>query len=359
MRFRLLLPIFLCTIASPGSTATYDSSGESLRAGETAFAETMAKRDMANSATEFVAGLSVEQQRQATFAFDSEERLKWHYLPSESFPRRGISLKELNARQKSLARMLMQSGLSARGYAAATAIMELERVLRDLRKDNRLARDPEEYFISIFGVPEAEGTWGWRLEGHHLSLHFTAVEGRTSVSSPSFLGASPAEVHTGAFKGRRALAQQEDAGRLLVLSLTPAQRAQALIGEFAPEDIVTGNSSSIEPLSPAGIQASALSTDQQNLLQTLLNAHASVMADDIAAERWNRLRRAGFDKITFAWAGATERGKPHYYRVQGPTFLIEYDNTQNDANHIHTVWREFSGDFGRDLLREHVHNVEH
>ncbi len=315
--------------------------------------------DMEGAASRFLAALSIEQQGRATFSFTSDERLKWHYIPSELFPRHGISLKELNADQRARARVLLHSGLSERGYLTATAIMDLERVLRALTKDNRFARDPEEYFISLFGTPDPRSTWGWRIEGHHLSLHFTVVEGRTTVSSPSFFGASPAEVHGGSSKSRRALAPQEDAARLLVLALAPSQRAQALVSGVAPKDIVTGNNVSIDPLSPVGIEASALSSYQQSLLQALLEAYTSLMADDIAAERWSRIQKTGLDKVTFAWAGATERGKPHYYRVQGPTFLIEYDNTQNDANHIHSVWRDFTGDFGQDLLREHVESVKH
>lgn len=179
------------------------------------------------------------------------------------------------------------------------------------------------------------------------------------MSSPSFFGANPAEIRAGPLKGHRALGLEEDAGRALVLALTPTQRAQALLSEVAPEDIVTGNKVPIEPLSPVGIRASELSSSQQVLLRKVLTAYTSLMADDIAAARWARLDRAGFEKITFAWAGGTEPGVRHYYRVQGPTFLVEYDNTQNDANHIHSVWREFDGDFGRDLLREHVHEVRH
>lgn len=315
--------------------------------------------EMAGAASSFLAALSAEQQDRAVFSFKSDERLRWHFVPSELFPRHGISLKELNADQRAHARMLLHSGLSERGYLTATAIMDLERVLRALAKDNQFARDPEEYFISLFGTPDPRSTWGWRIEGHHLSLHFTVVEGRTTVSSPSFFGANPAEVQEGPSKSRRVLAPQEDAARLLVSALTPSQRAQALVSGVAPRDIVTGNNVSIDPLSPVGIEASALSPYQQTLLQALLEAYTSLMADNIAVERWNRIQETGFDKVTFAWAGATEQGKPHYYRVQGPTFLVEYDNTQNDANHIHSVWRDFTGDFGQDLLREHIEGVKH
>lgn len=315
--------------------------------------------EMEGAASSFLAALSAEQQYRAAFTFKSDERLKWHYIPSELFPRQGISLKELNADQRAHASVLLHSGLSERGYLTATTIMDLERVLRALAKDNQFARDPEEYFISLFGTPDPRSTWGWRIEGHHLSLHFTVVEGRATVSSPSFFGASPAEVQEGPSKSVRILAPQEDAARRLVLALTPSQRSQAVVSGVAPKDIVTRNNVSIDPLSPVGIEASALSPYQQSLLQALLEAYTSLMADNIAVERWSRIQKIGLDKVTFAWAGVTEQRKPHYYRVQGPTFLVEYDNTQNDANHIHSVWRDFTGDFGQDLLGEHIEGVEH
>lgn len=315
--------------------------------------------EMADAASRLLSALNPEQRVRASFPFESDERTKWHYLPNEMFPRRGIALKELTADQRPAAHALLKTGLSQRGYLAATTIMELERVLRSLEQGSRMARDPEAYAVSVFGPPDALGTWAWRFEGHHLSLHFTVVRGSVTVSTPSFFGASPAEIRAGPLKGQRPLGPEEDAGRALVQSLSPSQRAQALLSEVAPEDIVTGNKFPVEPLAPVGIRASELSPSQQALLSNVLTAYTSLMADDVAAARWARLRHAGFEKITFAWAGGTEPGMRHYYRVQGPTFLIEYDNTQNDANHIHSVWREFDGDFGRDLLREHVHNAPH
>lgn len=315
--------------------------------------------EMTMAATRLLASLSGEQRQRATFPFESEERVKWHFIPNEMFPRNGIQLKELSPEQRSLTHGLLKSGLSQRGYMTTTAIMDLERVLKVLESGGRFARDHDEYFISIFGTPVAGGTWGWRFEGHHLSLHFTIVGGSVAVSSPAFLGSNPAEVRDGPMKGLRVLGPKEDAARALLLALDAAQRAIAVVSDVPPSDIVTGNKLPIEPLSPVGIRASALSAGQRALLQNVLDAYTSLMADDIAAQRLTRVRQAGLENITFAWAGAMERGKPHYYRVQGPTFLIEYDNTQNDGNHVHSVWRDFTGDFGRDLLREHVREVPH
>ncbi len=315
--------------------------------------------EMTTAATRFLASLSGEQRQRVTFPFESDERVIWHFIPNEMFPRNGVQLKELSAEQRSLAHGLLKSGLSQRGYMTATSIMDLERVLKVLESGGRFARDHDEYCISIFGTPVAGGTWGWRFEGHHLSLHFTIVSGSVAVSSPAFLGSNPAEVRDGPMKGLRVLGSKEDAARALLLALDAAQRAIAVVSDVPPNDIVTGNKLPIEPLSPVGIHASALSAGQQALLQDVLDAYTSLMADDIAAQRLARVRQAGLKNITFAWAGAIERGKAHYYRVQGPTFLIEYDNTQNDGNHVHSVWRDFAGDFGRDLLREHIREVPH
>jgi hypothetical protein len=180
------------------------------------------------------------------------------------------------------------------------------------------------------------------------------VNGTMVASSPSFFGSNPAEVREGPKKGVRILAAEEDSARALFVALAPAQQKQALITGEAPGDILTTNKVQVDPLTPPGVAASALDAKQRDLLMKVVDSYVSLMASDIAEDRMAKLRKAGVEKITFAWAGDSERGKKHYYRVQGPTFLIEYDNTQDDANHIHSIWRDFEGDFGRDLLREHL-----
>ncbi|HEY6893274.1 MAG TPA: DUF3500 domain-containing protein, partial [Rhodanobacteraceae bacterium] len=200
--------------------------------------------------------------------------------------------------------------------------------------------------------------WGWRVEGHHISLHFTIVNG-TVAGSPTFFGSNPAEVREGPKKGLRILAAEEDAARALLQSLDAQQRTKAILDVTAPGDILTMASVDIKPLAPAGLTADAMTPSQRDLLMKLLDVYTGFMAPDIAADRTSRLTKAGVGKIAFAWAGPMERGQKHYYRVQGPTFLIEYDNTQNDANHIHSVWRDFDGDFGRDLLRDHLRTTPH
>lgn len=328
---------------------------------------------MASAATKFLESLTPEQRQRATFAFEGDERTHWNFIPTELFPRKGLAVKEMSQSQRKLAHDLLKAGLSQRGYMTATQIMDLENVLAALEAAQRAAapqpppanpppvfvRDPERYFFSIFGTPSTRNTWGWRVEGHHVSLHFTVVNGSLIAGAPTFFGTNPAEVRAGPKKGTRVLGPAEDAARSLVESLDSTQRQKAIIQTTAPNDIVTMTKVKIDPLSPEGIPASALNASQRAQLEKLIDVYTGLMADDIAADRLARIEKAGWDKVAFAWAGSLERGQKHYYRVQGPTFLIEYDNTQNDGNHVHSVWRDFNGDFGEDLLREHIHGTPH
>lgn len=316
-----------------------------------------AEDKMAEAATAYLASLSTELRTLTSFDLTAEEQLRWHFVPDEIFARNGLALNAMNAEQQQRARALLQSGLSQRGYLTAAAIMELERVLNALEPDGRFVRDHENYRVTIFGEPDAEGTWAWRFEGHHLSLHFQVVAGDITVSTPSFFGSNPAHVTGGAQsdaqQGQRVLGEREDAGRALVTSLDDSQLQSAVLEGAAPRDIVTGADYPVEALSPAGIPAGELGQSQQMLLRHLITVYTSAMAEPIAQLRWQKIEQDGFDTIHFAWAGPLEPGEPHYYRVQGPSFLIEYDNVQNGANHVHSVWRDFDGDFGEDLLRNH------
>jgi len=333
---------------------------------------------MLAAATKFVASLTPEQRQKAAFAFDADERMHWHFIPTgppPMFPRNGLTIKEMTEPQRKLAHDLLKASLSQRGYLTASSIIDLETVLGALEAAQRAAappraagapppnapivRDPERYFFSIFGTPSAKDTWGWRVEGHHVSLHFTIANGALVAAGPSFFGSNPAEVRDGPQKGLRVLGPEEDAARALLVSLDTTQRAMAMIDSVAPNDIVTAAKVNIDPLAPAGVPASALTPPQRALLRQLIDVYVGFMADDIAAERLARIDAAGWGTVAFAWSGSSVRGQKHYYRVQGPTFLIEYDNTQNDANHVHSVWRDFNGDFGEDLLREHVRGRPH
>jgi hypothetical protein len=330
-----------------------------------------ARRDvqlMVNSANAFLATLTAEQRARATFSFDDEdERLYTHFIPPETFERNGVTIREMSAAQKAAAHSLLQSGLSQRGYMTVQEIMEAEGLLQMLEgADRQFARDPEAYYVTVFGTPSNNGSWGWRWEGHHLSLHYTIVEGNVTVSTPTFLSVSPAEIPEGPRRGMRALGRQEDAGRALLSSLTPAQREIAIFSETAPTNIVAGPvrgepalAPKVEPLSPVGIGASDLTPVQRGLLMDIVESYIAVMSPDIAELRRAKIRQGGTEDITFAWAGGTIRGEISYFRVQGPTFLIEFDFTQNQPNHVHSAWRDFDGDFGRDLIREHMEQQPH
>lgn len=323
----------------------------------------VAEEAMTNAASKLLDAMSSQQMSVAAFSFEAEERNKWHFIPNEIFQRSGISLKQLSNSQRQLAHELLSAGLSESGYLTAMAIIELERVLKALEPDGRFARDHEDYFVSVFGTPEKQGSWGWRFEGHHLSLHFTVVAGEVTVSSPSFFGSNPAEVRSGAQseaqQGQRVLAQREDGARALLLSLNVSQLAAAVISDAAPRDIITGNQYPIDALEPVGVKVADMTRAQVALLEEVIAGYTSAMSDDIAAARWQEIRRDGLENVVFAWSGTAERGAPHYYRVQGPSFLIEYDNVQNEANHVHSVWRDFDDDFGHDALRAHYDAVAH
>jgi hypothetical protein len=319
---------------------------------------------MVTAATAFLDSLTPEQRKLATFPLDASERTHWNFIPDESFPRNGIQLKALTPAQRQLAHALLQTGLSQRGYMTYNGIMELETVLKAVESaagSAQFNRDPLHYHLSFFGTPGPDAAWGWRLEGHHISLNFTVSKGRLLRAAPTFAGTNPAEVKDGKQKGLRILGEQEDAARTFLKSLAPAEQKAALIDGVAPEDIVTGNKVKIDPLNPVGLSSKALEADKRLQLLAVVKSFAGLMNDDIAAERLGRIYSAGLDNLWFAWAGGVERGQKHYFRVQGPTFLIEFDNTQNDGNHVHSVWRDYNGDFGADLLREHVaaeHNTK-
>jgi len=317
---------------------------------------------MQKAATQFLDSLSPDQKAKASFPFDGEERLRWHFIPNETFPRKGLMIKDMNEAQRRLAHDLLRSGLSARGYLKVTSIIELEDILKAIETGGKMARNKEEYWFSVFGTPAAKGRWGWRVEGHHVSLRFAVADGAVGnniSTSPMFLGSNPAEVRDGEKKGLRVLADEEDAARALLMALPANLQTQAIVNAVAPGDILTMNKNDITPLPEQGVAYGGMGSQQQALLTKLIEAYTSSMEADLAAERMARIKAAGIDKVRFAWLGETEKGKKHYYSVQGPTFLIEYDNTQNNGNHIHSVWRDFNGDFGRDILREHLKHVVH
>jgi len=289
--------------------------------------------------------------------FDDRDRLDWHYTPRS---RNGAALKELDARGREAVHALLKTALSAAGHRKVVNILELELVLREIETFG-LMRDPERYHLTIYGAPHVTKAWGWRFEGHHLSLNFTLAGDRASADTPSFFGANPATVPQAtkyaAKRGQRVLAAEEDEARALLASLDEAQRGEAVFESRTYGEIVTANADKVDPksdsLRPAGIAAAKLNEIQRLQLLSLIEVYAGNFEPGLAKARLARVRAGGVENIRFGWAGSTERGRQHYYRIQGPQFLIEYDASQNDGNHVHTVWRDFSGDFGRDLLRQH------
>jgi hypothetical protein len=312
---------------------------------------------MTAAANKFLDSLKPEQRAKAAFEFKSEVRLDWHYIPKD---RKGLALKEMSAGQQQLALDLLASGLSRQGLEKARTIMSLEPILGELEgAGRRFTRDPALYHVFIFGKPDAKGTWGWRFEGHHVSASFTLVKGEFFSSTPSFFGSNPAEVREGPRKGLRALAGEEDAARQLVKALDGEQRKIAVFDATAPKEILTEAKHKVEPLSPAGLAAAKMTAAQRESLMTLVREYVRRARPELADADLAKIEKGGVEKIHFAWAGSLEKGEGHYYRVQGPTFLLEYDNTQNNNNHIHAVWRDFDGDFGEDILRKHYADVPH
>jgi len=304
---------------------------------------------MAAAAQAFLDELSPELRDQASYSLTDAERENWFFVPRE---RNGLPFDAMTATQRLRAHDLLRSGLSQRGYLTATTIFALETVLKELNDAPDL-RDPSKYYFTIFGTPGDDGPWGWRVEGHHLSLNFTVIDDDQVAATPSFFGSSPAEVRGGSSPGLRVLADQEDVARALVQSLSDDQRRTAVIAASPQRGMSPGNTPRAEPRSPAGLSSSQLTPDQDELLLVLVKVFIERFRPEISAEALSEIMAAGWENVSFAWAGGTERGVPHYFRVQGPTFLVEHDNTQGGGNHIHSVWRDFDGDFGRDLLQEH------
>lgn len=307
-------------------------------------------------ANRFLDSLDEPLKTKATYAFNSDERLSWHYVP---IARNGVPMKELSEAQQKAAQDLLRTGLSVRGLEKVTQIRELENVLKEIEKGTGPVRDPDLYFVTIFGQPSEKGSWGWRFEGHHMSLNWTVLNGKVIASSPQFLGTNPGEVRSGPLKGRRVLAKEEDLGYDMIHALTDEQRKVAILSPTAPSEIITASKRQADILEHKGVAYNDMTKEQQGILLTLIREYAIVQNPAIARERLEAVRKAGLDKIVFAWMGGTERGTGNYYRVQGSTFLIEYDNTQNNNNHVHSVWRDFKGDFGVDLLAQHYQSFAH
>jgi hypothetical protein len=311
---------------------------------------------MSDAADKFLASLSDEQKKKAIFDFDDKHRTEWFFTPQQdnktlTATRKGLRFEELSDEQRKLALDLLRTGTSRTGYNQATTIMSLESILKETepKRAGGMIRNPDWYFISIFGKPSKTGKWGWRFEGHHLSVNFTIDRGQIASVTPFFFGANPAEVKAGPKKGQRTLPEIEDAARELIKSLDDEQKKAAHRDNQFPE--IAEKAVAANPGEPVGIAGEKLSDKQKGILLKLVKAYTDRMPDAIGSAEFEAVKKIGMDKIFFAYAGDPTPGKPYTYRVQGPSFLVEFLNVQadgsgNPANHIHSVWRHLPNDFG-------------
>ena len=308
---------------------------------------------MAQAAKALAAEIGKDSRLQ--FEFGNEQRFEWDYRPHV---RAGVPLMDMSAAARKAAIRLIEVSVGARGSEKAASIMALESTLADHEAMDGTGvagrpRDPARYYFVIYGEPGGSEPWGWQVDGHHVSLNYTIVDNEYVAVTPTFFGANPARSLHGENAGFRALSEEEDVARGLLHALTDDQRKIAILDPVAPPDILSDSDARVTPGEMVGLPLSALDDPQRDRLVSLIHLYVDRMTDEIAVNQWRRIEGDGLDTITFAWKGSPESRAGHYYSVQGPRFLIEYDNTQNDANHIHSVWRDYISDWGDDLLGRH------
>ena len=310
---------------------------------------------MTKAAKRFVESLSDDQRDKTIYEYMDGERIFWYYPPVN---RHGIPLRDMDDDQRQLAYSLMETGLTDRSFDQAKLIIEHESVLGPLEKEagvTSFVRDPDLYYWTVFGDPGSDKEpWGWRVEGHHISLNFSLWGDKFISMTPFFFGANPAEVRKGPKKGLRILDQREDLAFELMNNLDQGQSSKATIYGEAPYDILTYNASRVSLPPEEGLPASKMNDTQKDILRNLVNVYVNQVRTDMAQEKLQRLEEEGFDGLHWAWGGPVEEGKAHYYRIHGGNFVVEFDNRQNGANHIHSVWRDVENDFANDVLREHL-----
>lgn len=309
-------------------------------------------QDISGRANAFLSTLSPELLQQVKFPVENEERMNWTIVPRD---RKGVPFKALDQRQRETATNLLKESLSQQGYTKTTEIMALENVLRVIegRGPDDTHRDPANYYLSIFGNPSKDQPWGWRLEGHHVSLNFFSIDGKIVSSTPSAFGSNPGIVTSGEQKGKQVLKLETDLGFQLVNSLSRAQLATARFSEEAPPEMLTLAKREASLLEPKGLSYKEMTAAQQKDLLALLDVYVKNYSFGFSSRLMDKIRKAGIENLQFAWAGSLTPGGGHYYRIQGPMLLIEYDNTQTNANHVHTAVRDLTDDFAYDILREH------
>jgi Protein of unknown function (DUF3500) len=312
---------------------------------------------MREAAGDFLSALTEDQHARATAAFDTPDHREWTYLPGS---RPGLSLREMDEEQHRLAVALLATGLGAPGMATAASIMALEAVLADLErsagKQGWERRHPGHFWVRVLGEPTRGAPWAWRVNGHHLAVHLTVV-GDDVAGTPQFFGANPAVVPSGPQQGRRTLPLEEDVARELLGLLDADQLAAAVTSPVAPDDIATRRDPVADPDAvPRGLAHGDMLPAQRRVLERLLRLYVDRLTPALASAAWQSATGPDLPSTTFAWAGPLERGAGHYYAVRAPAFLLEYDNVQDGANHIHTVWRDLRRDWGADLLAAHHAN---
>ena len=309
---------------------------------------------MVDAAKAFLGSLNAQQKAKATFEYMDGERVFWYYPPMN---RHGLPLRDMEPAQRDLAMAVMASGLTSESYEQAKLIIEHEDVLGPLEKERghiSFKRDVELYYFTIFGEPGGNDPWGWRVEGHHISIHFSIWGDKVIGMTPFFFGANPAEVRKGPKNGLRILGGREDLAFDLMESLDAKQVAESIICDAAPADIVTFNATKASLMTYEGLPASKMNGAQKELLMALVAEYVNQVRTDLAEQKLAELKKTGLDHLHFAWAGPVTKDEPHYYRIHGGDFVVEFDNRQDGANHIHSVWRDVENDFASDVLREHL-----
>ncbi len=309
-------------------------------------------QDVSSTANTFLNSLTTDQKNKAQYSLDDKERFNWNFVP---VPRNGVCFRTFSPAQRTAALALLKISLSEQGLNKASAIMELENVLREVegRDANDTHRDPLNYYVTIFGTPSKDKPWGWRMEGHHVSINFASANNELVSSTPSFFGSNPAIVQKGEAKGREILKLETDLGFELCNSFSDDQKKKAIFSGTALPEIVMTNKRKAQLIEPLGLTYRGMNAAQQKIFMRLLDVYVKNYQFDFSNRLMEKIKKAGIENLSFAWAGGLTPGTGNYYRIQGPMLLIEYDNTQNNANHVHTAVRDLTNDFAEDILREH------
>ncbi|GAB3515205.1 DUF3500 domain-containing protein [Emticicia fontis] len=324
-----------------------------------AFAQNTANKLIVSAASDFLKLLDNTQLQKINYPYDADERMNWYFVPKV---RKGLMLREMDDKQKEGAMNLLKATLSQQGQEKAIAIIQLEIILKELEKAPPESdyRSPVKYYFTIFGTPDEKKLWGWRIEGHHLSLNFSSESGKIVSATPLFFGSNPGIVPSGEKKGYQILKDEYNLGFELLNSFTPEQLQKVIISETAPGEIITSNKRKVSDLAKEGISFADMNAAQQKIFLRLLSIYIKNYPLGFSNELMQKIEKAGLNQLRFVWAGGKKAGESNgqYYRIQNEVILIEYDNTQNNANHIHTVTRDLTNDFGEDILKKH-YDLEH